>query len=156
MPTVPLWVVALFYLSILHAGPRYSVALKTCVTGDVDCYSSIPPNPCSLGGIAQVPAFRLSEKKQLRKRVKGRVPVVLKGANIVTSASHWSPRYLARHAKRMQINRVRAQILCVGHCLRLRARIVQLSRQTHLCIKRALWYSLDNVRALEFYYPIKR
>ena len=71
-----------------------------------------------MGGIAQVPAFPLSEKKQLRKRVKGRVPIVLKGANIVASASHWSPRYLARYAKRMQINRVRVYILCTANYLR--------------------------------------
>ena len=59
-----------------------------------------------MGGIAQVPAFTLTQKKQLRKYVKGRVPVVLKKANVVTSASHWSPAYLARNAKRMQINAV--------------------------------------------------
>ena len=97
-------------LSIFSAAPLPSAALKTCTTGDVACYSSIPPNPCSMGGIAQVPAFTLKpskQRKKLRKRVKARVPVVLKGANVVTSASHWSPRYLARQAKRMQLNDVR-------------------------------------------------
>ena len=63
-----------------------------------------------MGGIALVPEFKLSQKKQVQKRIKGRVPVVLKGAGVVKSASHWSPSHLARTAKKMQKNDVRNSV----------------------------------------------
>ena len=85
--------------------------LKTCTTGNVACYQSIPPNPCAMGGIALVPNFGLLQKKQLQKRIKARVPVVLNGAGVVKSASHWSPLHLARTAKKMQKNDV---CICIG------------------------------------------